>query len=143
MRSFIIVLWVLLLSARLVAAQQGIRGTVSALEANQMPGPGQKRAEAKPVQRTILVYALTNQQQVRMENGIFSEIKTKLIGQVRSKRNGRFRISLGPGRYSIFVKEPDGLYANLWDGDMNIHPVTVTANTWLEVNIEITRNAAF
>lgn len=142
MRSGIFLI-VLLIAPYLAAAQQGITGSVVVVEGNQMPGPGQKRPEAKPARRNVVVYALTNQQETTLRDGLFSDLKTERIAKTRSKRNGRFRISLPPGRYSIFVEEADGLYANVWDAEMNIHPVTVTAKTFSNVKIEITRNASF
>jgi hypothetical protein len=132
----------LLVSCELLA-QQGITGSVVVRAGNQMPSPDEKMAAPRPVKRVVLIYELTRQDQAVMENGIFSAVKTRLVKQTRSKRNGRFRVMLPPGRYTVFVKEIDGLYANQWDAKMNIHPVTVEQGVFAEIRIEITRAATF
>jgi hypothetical protein len=126
-----------------IHAQQGINGRVLLREGNQMPAPGEKPAPPRPVKRTILIYELTNQAQAVSENGVFTSVKTNLVKQTRSKKNGRFRVTLPPGRYTVFVREPDGLYANQWDANANIQPVTIVAGEFAELMIEISRTATF
>jgi hypothetical protein len=123
------------------AAQQGITGKVLLRSGNQMPAPGEPVAE-QPVRRRVVIFALTGQHEATFRDGLFHQITTQKVAETTSRRNGRFKIRLPPGRYSVLVQEPDGLYANLWDAEMHIHPVTVAAGKFTEVRIQISRNTA-
>jgi len=139
-------LWLTLLSgpgALPAQAQQGITGVVVLLEGNQMPSPGEPRPAPRPVRRLLLVYPLTHQNQAKAEGVFFQSIATKKVAQTRSRKNGRFRINLPPGTYSLFVREANGLYANQWDGNGFIHPVTVTPGKFTETSLSISYAASF
>ncbi|EJF11770.1 hypothetical protein [Pontibacter sp. BAB1700] len=107
--------------------KQGIRGQILWEAGNQMPSPDAPPSSGrKGVERTVYIYELTNSSQTTSKDGVFhTAIKTNLIKQVKTDANGNFAISLEPGRYSLFTKEQDGLFANLFDGEMNIFPVEV------------------
>ena len=73
-----------------------------------------------------------------MENGFFKDIQTPLVTKVLSKPDGSFKLRLPPGKYSVFVKEEDGLFANLFDKNNAINPVTVKEKqySWLPINVD-------
>jgi hypothetical protein len=48
-----------------------------------------------------------------------------LIRKIKTDKTGSFKANLDPGKYSIFVQEEDGLFANVFDGEGFINPVTV------------------
>jgi hypothetical protein len=132
---------VLLISANCLAQKklkQGVHGKVFWISGNQMPGPEKKSSPQEGVQREIFVYEATRLNQTVQQNGFFTQINTKLITQGRSMPDGSFRIQLPPGHYSVFVQEPNGLYANLFDSDNLINPITVKskAYTWLTIAID-------
>lgn len=68
----------------------------------------------------------------------FDEIPTDEIARVESNTRGFFQIELPPGDYSVFVVEGDRYYANSFDGDGNILPFTVAADSVSDVLINIT-----
>lgn len=131
---------------------QGIVGLVTWQEGNQMPmitedgneGKKDKRAiVGVPVKRTVRVYPLIKISDVTLENGLFQTVAVKPITEIQTDENGRYSINLSPGRYSIVTVEGDGLFANIFDGDGNIQPVTVKENEWTLLDIVVNYNAAF
>jgi len=112
---------------QVINIEQGIAGKIIWESGNQMPSPDAPRSTGRRgVKRAVYIYGLTNGTQATTTEGVFhANIQTKLITQVESDANGYFEVSLAPGRYSIFTKEEQGLYANLFDGENNIFPVEV------------------
>lgn len=78
-----------------------------------------------------------------MENGFFTHIATKLVKKVNTGEDGQFLVSLKPGRYSLLVKEPQGLYANLYDGEGHINPVMVKKDSISEVVLKVDYKAVY
>jgi hypothetical protein len=117
--------------------KQGIEGKVFWIEGNQMPNPD-KKSPQEGVQREIFVYELTRLTEATHTNGFFSTVSTKLVTQTQTGPDGSFKIKLPPGRYSVFVKEPNGLFANLFDSNNLVNPVIVKPNTfsWLTIAID-------
>ncbi len=118
--------------------KQGIEGKVFWVEGNQMPGPDKVASPEMGVEREILVYEATRMADVKMEGMFFTEISTKMVAQLASRPDGSFKMRLPPGQYSVFVREPNGLYANLFDSNNLINPVIVKpkAFTWLTIAID-------
>ena len=126
------------------AMQQGIRGKVILREGNFMPGPNRpNQAKDQVAVREIIIYELTNTLQVKMQNGFYHDITTKQIAKVTSAPDGSFQVALKSGKYSLFTKEPAGLFANLLDGDGYIFPVEVQANQVTPVEFVIDYKASY
>lgn len=138
---------VLLGIAATVSAQsaQGIRGTVVFKSGNQMPGAGRTPPAGKPVRRELFVYEPTTMAQMKTRaDGFYEAVQTNLVKRAWSDKQGRFRISLPPGQYSVLVKEPGkGLFANVFDGEMHAFPVEVKPGRFTTVSLEITYAAAY
>ncbi|WP_343854907.1 carboxypeptidase regulatory-like domain-containing protein [Fulvivirga kasyanovii] len=123
-------------------ASQGIKGQVLWFEGNFMPGPGQSN-KGKPVQREVLIYEVTSMKNVIQEDQLYKEVPSELIKTVETDENGNFTVQLAPGRYSVFTKEEDGLFANVFDGEGNVNPVTVKQGEMTELNIDINYKAVY
>ena len=123
--------------------KQGICGTILLQQGNQMPGPGRTLSAGQPVEREILVYQLTNNSQAQSSGTIFTGIKTALVAKTRSNAKGYFKLKLPAGKYSIFVQEQEGLYANNFDGKGSINPVEVVKDSLTKRNITISNKAVF
>jgi len=110
-----------------------------------MPSPGASKASGLPVEREVLIFPLLNLNQVSAgENGFINAVgEAKPIKTVQSDKNGKFCVTVPVGRYSIVVREPKGLYANLFDAQNNIFPVTVQKNQQTTIKVEITHQAVF
>ena len=132
--------------------KQGICGTVHEKRGNHMPGVDSPGVDsAKPaatgslVEREVLIFPLLNMSQVDMgDNGFINSVgDAKPIKTIRSDKNGKFCVDLPVGRYSVMVREPKGLYANLSDTQNNIFPVNVQKNRQSTIKVEITHQAVF
>ena len=124
--------------------KQGIQGQILWEAGNQMPSPDAPPRQPRGVERTVYIYELTNSSQTTSTDGVFhTNIKTKLITQVKTDANGKFAVNLKPGRYSLFTKEEQGLYANLFDGEMNIFPVEVKEGEVTTVEFLVNYNAFY
>jgi hypothetical protein len=130
---------------------QGVRGTVTWLEGNQMPtiksedekSSVDERLKGKPVVRILKIYPLTNLSDARMENGLFQSIGGVPIAEVRSEEDGTYTLSLPPGKYSVFTVEEEGLFANQFDAEGNIEPLHISEGEWVQKNIVINYRAYF
>lgn len=127
---------------------QGITGTVTWVEGNQMPmvsesGDTPSKNVAKPVKRTVRVYPLIQFEDLKVENGLYTAIAEKPLTEVETDEKGRYSVQLSPGRYSIFIVEESGLFANIFDGEGNVQPVTVKESEWTLLDIEVNYKAAY
>lgn len=127
---------------------QGITGTVTWLEGNHMPmmtedGKADAKEGPKPIQRTVRVYPLIKFSDLKMEEGLFTAVAGEPITEVESNETGVYSIQLSPGRYSVFIVEEDGLFANIFDGDGNVNPVTVKENEWTLLDVVVNYKAVY
>lgn len=126
--------------------KEGIIGQLIWIEGNQMPSvgfEGQEIPAGQPVQREVHIYELTKTSQVEQKDNFYTNIQTELVKTVMSDKNGVFKVSLPPGKYSLFVKEPKGLFANLFDGYGQIMPVEVYKDEVNQIAIQINYMASF
>lgn len=131
-----------------IVGKQGINGEVRWLEGNLMPTIGDStyadRAKGKPIEREIYIFEATRLEEVVSTGGTFySSISTDLVKKVMSGKDGTFRVVLSPGTYSLFVKEEKGFFANRFDGNNYINPVTVQANKFTDVQIQVNYKAYY
>ncbi|WP_020530549.1 hypothetical protein [Flexithrix dorotheae] len=126
-----------------IKGDQGITGEVLWFEGNLMPGPNKKMPSGKPVVKEIFIYELTGKAQTKFDGQFFSEIKTDLISQIKSDENGKFKIALPSGKYSLFVKEPNGFFANSFDGEGHINPIEVEPGKYTNCILKIDYQAAY
>jgi hypothetical protein len=133
--------------ARKVAGTEGICGTVVEKRGNHMPGPGSPRPNAggTPVVREVLIFKRLAMNEVDAgENGFINSVRhAKPVKTVMSGKDGKFCVSVPAGHYSVLVREPKGLYANLSDSQNNINPVRVEKGKRAQVTVEITHEAVF
>jgi hypothetical protein len=123
---------------------QGIKGKVIFRQGDFMPSPdAPPQGSGRGVQRELFIHELTNMQQVTGEPPFYSQIQTKMVKKVVSDENGAFAVELKPGKYSLFVKEKDSYYANLFDGQNNIYPVEVKEKQVAEVEFIIDHQATY
>ena len=138
-----VIIIIMLAAVETIAQKQGIEGKVVWIEGNQMPGPGNTREKPKGVSREIHVYEATHQQDVKQVNGFYTDVKSKLVAIAQTNANGEFCIKLPPGEYSVFTKEPEGLFANLFDDQGRINTISVEKRRFTPVTIEINYKAVF
>jgi hypothetical protein len=124
---------------------QGIKGYVTELVGDQMPGPGKEKNPGKPLATTIYVYEATSVNQVDRKNDepYYSAIRTKFVKSFDSDKDGFFAADLLPGKYSLFTKVDGKFFASVFDGDGTIAPVLVEENKITGVNIVVNAKATY
>ncbi len=127
------------------APKQGICGTIIEKRGNHMPTVDRPTPAELPVEREVLIYPVLKTEQVTMtEDGFYSSVPGEPIKTVRSDKRGKFcAYGLPAGTYSVLVREPKGLYANLFDGQNRINPVTVQKQKVAKLIVEISHGAVF
>lgn len=130
------------------SGNQGIIGEVKWLEGNLMPAIGDtsytERAKGTPVIREIYIYKAAKPEDVVSNGGTFYKvINTEFVKKVKTKKDGTFKAKLPPGKYSIFTMEKKGLFANKFDGENFINPVTVHDNKITEIQILVNYKAFY
>lgn len=125
--------------------KQGIEGYVFRISGNQMPSPDRKPSAPKGIKTTLYIYQLANISQViRLgQSAFYSSIKTKLLSKVETDTNGYFKISMEPGRYSLFTKKNELFFANWFDKDNNIAPVEVLPGKMTRVEFTVDYDAVY
>jgi len=118
--------------------RQGIRGEIFWLGGNQMPGPGKIAAPKLGIQREVFIYKITSVEKENQTGPFFTDLKAEFVTKANSKEDGTFKVKLPPGEYSVFVKEPQGLFANLVDKNGKINPIIVQAKrfSWLTITVD-------
>ena len=133
--------------AKKATVMEGICGTVVEKRGNHMPSPDSLRPNAggTPVEREVLIFKRLAMNEVDAgENGFINSVRdAKPIKTVMSGKDGKFCVSVPAGHYSVLVREPKGLYANLSDSQNNINPVRVEKGQKAQVTVEITHEAVF
>ena len=126
-------------------AQQGIEGLVIKVSGNQMPSPDIPRTPQKGFKTTLYIYELTNLSQVvkQNESAFYSTINSKFVTKVETKEDGKYKVSLPEGKYSLFVKKGELFYANIFDGEGNIAPVTIEKGKMTTVVTKVDYDAVY
>ncbi len=126
---------------------QGIEGQVVALEGNFMPGPvapGQvPGGTKKPL--SVPVHIFRGKIEVRERP---DPKHPALLAVVKSDKEGKFRVPLPPGEYTVVAEISGKLYLNIFEFDAttrkSVWPtVAVEPKKWTRWVIEDTSKAAF
>ncbi|HRI78848.1 MAG TPA: carboxypeptidase regulatory-like domain-containing protein [Cyclobacteriaceae bacterium] len=140
---FIFFILFLLCTITTFSQKQGLSGQVFWVSGNQMPGPESILSPNQGAVREVLIYELTSMKDVTQVGPFFRDIKTKIIATIQSKADGTFKIKLLPGAYSVFTREKNGLYANLFDEKNNINPVIIKSGQYAWKTITIDYEVAY
>jgi hypothetical protein len=125
--------------------EQGIAGRVFWLEGNFMPspdpGPG---AEKTPARRQIVVHELIKMAEIGNSGGpLFERLPGRVVSKKWTEPSGHFRICLPPGTYSVFTVEETGYFANRFNAEGHVQPVTVEKGSFTEITIDINYKAYY
>ena len=111
-----------------ISITEGVWGTLVKTEGDCMPVVDFNFCKQYPVKREIVIYEYTNFNETRHEVTKFFEIYTKLVVTTICDEEGFFEFALEPGKYSVFIREGEYLYANLFEGDGGIESITVESS---------------
>lgn len=125
--------------------QQGIEGFILIERGNRMPDPDKPASSPQGFATTVFFYPVTelNQLTPTATTGLFQPFKTKSIDSVSTDATGYFSISLPAGKYSIFVKYKDGLYANWFNEKNQVSPVEVSDHKISTVKFTVSAGATY
>ena len=125
-----------------ITIEQGIVGRVWFWEGDFQP---ESRGTIIPVQRDVLAHTITHFDSVDRVgvSAFYNSIGTTLVSEVRSNDSGFFQIPLLPGEYSIFVLEDTLFYANVFNGQGFIYPVSVFNDSVTQIDFNITYKATY
>ena len=130
-----------------VSIIQGVCGTLVKTEGNCMPVVGENSTcKQFPVKREIVVYEYTKMNettQSSISSVFFEKVNTMMIATIISDKEGFFQLELQPGKYSIFVKENNLLFANGFDGQGGIMPVIVERSKISEIILDMNYDASY
>ena len=141
--KFVFSLLFFIASLSAFSQKQGLQGQVFWVSGNQMPGPEAVLSPNQGAIREILIYELTAVTDATQVGPFFRDIKTRLVVSTQSKPDGTFKVKLPIGSYSVFTKERNGLYANLFDDKGYINPVTIKSGQYAWKTITIDYDAAY
>lgn len=124
---------------------QGITGRVTELTGNRMPMKDAAPAVPQPVMTTVFIYEPTHISQVTRTGTepVYTAIATRLVASVETDSTGHFTVSLPVGSYSLFVKQGNYFYANLFDNNNNIALFTVEEGKLTQANLSVSSRASF
>lgn len=122
-----------------ITIKQGIAGKVWFWEGDFMPGDP-PTGTITPVKRDVLVHMPTHIDSVEQPgfSPFYTSISTSLVAETSSNDSGFFQIHLEPGQYSIFVLEDTLFYANGFNGQGIIYPVSVYNDSVTQIDFDIT-----
>lgn len=120
-----------------------LRGKLLWVEGNMMPGPGVSLPDGKPVRREVHVFEATGRDEITSSGNLFSEVMSKRVKIIYSNDEGYFEAFLEPGKYSLFIKEPDGKYFASTMDDKHYCPVLIEKDKVAEIEIKIDYKAFY
>ena len=125
--------------------KQGISGFVYLESGNRMPMKGAEPQKARGLSTTIYVYEATSLGQVSRVgvSPYYTAIYSKPVTTVLSDSTGAFTVGLAPGIYSLFVKQGNRFYANTFDTNNLIAPVTVEKEKLAKASITVNSSATY
>ncbi|BDD08651.1 hypothetical protein FUAX_10830 [Fulvitalea axinellae] len=80
-------------------------------------------------QAKVCVYNLTDVNELGVGD-FFETIPAELIKVAKVGENGNFKINLAPGRYSLFLKTPDGYMKGAVSSEGHVNEVRVKNNSF-------------
>jgi hypothetical protein len=123
---------------------QGIQGQVFEQKGNQMPQKGKPFSKGFGYATQLYIFEPTNMQSaIQINDNIFRQPSTKLIGTFATDSIGRFKCNLNPGRYSIFVGYQNGYYAASFNQLNELGIVEVLPETFVPIEVIISTKASY
>ncbi len=123
--------------------RQGIQGQIFWLSGNQMPGPGKTSNPQQGISREIQIYKAATLHDVEQQDQFYKSVGTELVTKITSAADGTFKVRLPVGQYSVFTKEPKGLFANIIDQNGCVSCITVNPKKYSWVSFTVDYEAAY
>ncbi len=123
---------------------QGIKGRVLIEKEANMPLKGRTNQSGMPFSTTIFVYESATVDQLKNQQGNFAKgLNAKLVKQVRSGVDGKFKLQLSPGKYTLILGYKEGLYIPFFSGLNGVSHIEVTKHQFQEIDLMISASSVF
>jgi hypothetical protein len=120
-----------------------LTGEVRWVAGNQMPGPGREMSAGMAIVREVWVYEVLTTEEMAGFGPVFEFFAKEPLAVATTNAAGQYSLQLPQGVYSVFTKEPNGLFANRMDGQGRIQAVEVHAGKVTQLDIQIDYEAAY
>ncbi len=119
-------------------------GNIKTIEGNMMPSVGkQNNSKTIITRKQILIYKLLNTEEIKANGNYYDYPKSNAINKVKTNKQGNYKIALPIGKYSVFVNDKKGLFANKYDGLGFVNPVEVKKDQLTNFDITIDNDAFY
>ena len=123
---------------------QGIKGLVLIEKEANMPLKGRTNQIGMPFSTTIFVYESATLNQLMNQQGNFAKgLNAKLVKQIRSGVDGKFKLQLRPGKYTLVLGYQDGLYIPFFSGLNGVAHIEVFKHQFQEFDLTISASSGF
>ena len=125
------------------APASGVTGRVEIWSGNHMPMVDKGATDGKNVLPGASLRVRLYEPVRGLTGASADTIPVPLVAETTTDADGRFTIPCREGKYSLFVEDSTGWYANGWDGDGVQGAVVVEPMKMTEVILKNTRKATF
>lgn len=123
---------------------QGIKGQVFIEKEATMPLKGRPKQLGHPFSTSVYVYeAVQSDQLVEQDGNWAKSLNAKLVKQVRTNEEGKFKLDLPPGKYTLVLGYKEGIYIPFFSGNNGIAFVEVVKHQYKEIDLTIRASSIF
>ncbi len=142
--SLVYILFLVPILMSFCVRSQGIKGQVLLEKVAYMPLKGGSNKSGNPISTMIFVYESAVVDQLIDQQGNFAKgLNAKLVKQVRSARDGKFKLNLRPGKYTIVLGYNEGLYIPFFSGMNGVAHIKVIKAQFQEIDLSISPSSIF
>lgn len=124
------------------APASGVTGKIEIWEGNFMPMIDKEERD-KQIRPGANLKVRLHEPATGLLGTVVATVPTPVVAEAVSDENGLFTIPAREGKYSLFIEDKNGWYANGWDGDGVQGAVVVEPMKMTEVLIKNTTKATF
>jgi hypothetical protein len=123
---------------------QGIKGHVLLENNTAMPLKGSAKQKGSPIATMVYIYEAANANQLIGQEGNYAKgIEARLIKQVRSNNDGKFKLRLAPGKYTIVLGYQEGIYIPYFSGNNGLAFIEVLKHQFQEIDLSIIASSIY
>jgi len=132
-------------TAQQSAIEQGISGYILLEKGNRMPAPDKPTSTPQGLKTMVFIHPVTEVNQLtRLATpGLYQSLNTPAVASTTTDSTGFFAVSLPAGKYSIFVKYAEGVYANWFNEKNQVSPVEVLEHKVTTVKLTVSAGASY
>lgn len=123
---------------------QGVQGQVFEQKGNAMPMKGQKISKGAYFHTMVYIFEPTSSLEVEgLKGQICTKVNTVLVDSTMTDTEGKYKIALKPGKYSLMVKFEEGFFVPYFSGANELSIIEVLPKTFSELDIIVNVKASY